>query len=30
MFSDLAERVYPDLEKAAEEGKPHGPRESAS
>jgi hypothetical protein len=30
MFSDLAERVYPDLEKAAEEGKPQGPRESAT
>jgi hypothetical protein len=27
MFGDLAERVYPDLEKAAETGKP---RESAS
>ena len=29
MFSDLAERVYPDLEKAAEAGKPQSPRESA-
>ena len=30
MFSDLAERVYPDLEKAAEAGKPRDAGESAS
>ncbi len=30
MFSDLAERVYPDLEKAAEAGKPREAGESAS
>lgn len=30
MFGDLAERVYPDLEKAAEAGKPQASEEDAS